>query len=107
MALRNASGVFTTPGLRGINAAAATVKKVPANNEMHIVSPPKGDRLAYPICTFTYVILPTKSDKAADLRKFVSWALTSGQKAGPKLLFEPIPKAVLTRAQHTLKEIHS
>src|SRR2546430_2205695 len=68
MALRNASGVFTTPGLRGINAAAATVKKVPANNEMHIVNPPRGDRLAYPICTFTYVILPTKSSKAADLR---------------------------------------
>src|SRR5205807_9477625 len=41
MAMQNASGVFTTPGLRGINAAAATVKSVPAGNEMHIVNPPK------------------------------------------------------------------
>jgi phosphate transport system substrate-binding protein len=107
MALRNASGVFTTPGLRGINAAAATVKRVPANNEMHIVNPPKGDRLAYPICTFTYVILPTKSDKAPDLRKFVFYAVspTQGQKQGPKLLFAPLPKVVLVAAEKTLKKV--
>ena len=31
-----------------------TIKKVPANNEMHIVNPPKAQtQLAYPICTFT------------------------------------------------------
>ena len=31
MSMRNASGAFTTPGLRGINAAASTVKTVPAS----------------------------------------------------------------------------
>jgi phosphate transport system substrate-binding protein len=107
MALRNASGVFTTPGLRGINAAAATVKKVPATNEMHIVNPPRGDRLAYPICTFTYVVLPVKSGKAAELRKFVFYAVnpTQGQKLGPKLLFAPLPKVVLVAAEKTLRKI--
>ena len=107
MALRNASGVFTTPGLRGINAAAATVKTVAATNEMHIVNPPRGDKLAYPICTFTYVILPTKTDKAADLRKFVFYAVspTQGQKLGPKLLFAPLPKVVLVAAEKTLKKV--
>jgi phosphate transport system substrate-binding protein len=109
MAVKNASGVFTTPGLRGINAAAATVKKVPANNEMHIVNPAKGDKLAYPIATFTYVILPLKSSKAADLRKFVFYAVspTQGQKYGPKLLFAPLPKVVLVAAEKTLKRIGS
>src|SRR5205807_9425442 len=67
MSVRNASGKFTTPGLRGITAAAATVKSVPATNEMHIVNPPKADKRAYPISTFTYVILPKKSSKASDL----------------------------------------
>jgi phosphate transport system substrate-binding protein len=107
MALRNASGVYTTPGLRGIVAAAATVKKVPASNELHIVNPPKGDRLAYPISTFTYVILPTKSEKAADIRKFVFYAVnpTEGQKLGPKLLFAPLPKVVLVASEKTLKRI--
>jgi phosphate transport system substrate-binding protein len=107
MSLRNASGVYTTPGLRGIVAAASTVKRVPASNEMHIVNPPRGDRLAYPICTFTYVILPTKSSKAAELRKFVFYAVnpTQGQKLGPKLLFAPLPKVVLVAAEKALKKV--
>ena len=107
MSIRNSSGRYTTPGLRGIVAAAATVKKVPATNEIHIVNPPKADPLAYPICTFTYVILPTKSDKAADLRKFIFYAVnpSQGQKLGPKLLFAPLPKVVLVASEKTLKRI--
>jgi phosphate transport system substrate-binding protein len=107
MSVKNASGVYTTPGLRGITAAAGTLKSVPSNNELHIVNPAKGDRLAYPICTFTYVILPTKSDKAADLRKFVFYAVNpqQGQKLGPKLLFAPLPKLVLVASEKTLAKI--
>ncbi|HZT44747.1 MAG TPA: phosphate ABC transporter substrate-binding protein PstS [Gaiellaceae bacterium] len=107
MALRNSSGLFTTPGLRGIVAAATTVKRVPATNEMHIVNPPRGNRLAYPISTFTYVILPVRSSKAAELRRFVFYAVspTQGQKLGPKLLFAPLPKVVLVAAERTLKKI--
>ena len=109
MSVQNSSGKFTTPGLRGINAAAGTIKKVPANNEMHIVNPPKGDPRAYPICTFTYVILPTKSDKASQLRRFVFYAVspTQGQKLGPKLLFAPLPRVVLVAAEKTLKKVAS
>jgi phosphate transport system substrate-binding protein len=106
-AIRNNSGAYTTPGLRGINAAAATVKTVPATGELHIVNPPKGGRLAYPHSTLTYVILPAKSDKAAQLRRFVFYAVspTQGQKLGPKLLFAPLPKVVLVAAERTLKRI--
>ena len=84
-AMQNKAGQFTLPGLRGIAGAAATIRKVPANNELSIVNPPKGYKEAYPICTFTYVILPLKTSKAPQLRKFVFWALTGGQKYGPKL----------------------
>jgi phosphate transport system substrate-binding protein len=91
----NKDGKYTTPGLRGINAAAGTLpKKVTGNGELSIVNPPKGNPLAYPICTFTYIIVPTGSSKAADLRKMIYWAVTSGQKSGPKLLFQPLPKQV-------------
>lgn len=93
--IKNASGKFTTPGLRGISAAAATLPaKISGNGEMHIVNPPKGNPLAYPICTFTYVIVPRSTPKAADLRKMIYWAVTSGQKLGPKLLFQLLPKQV-------------
>jgi phosphate transport system substrate-binding protein len=109
MSMQNAAGKYTTPGLRGIAAAAANVKSVPASNEMHIVNPPKGDPLAYPICTFTYVILPIKSSKSALLRKFVFYAVnpSQGQKLGPKLLFAPLPKVVLVAAEKTLKKVQS
>ncbi len=103
--VQNRDGKFVTPGLRAIAAAASLVKTVRANNEMHIVNPPKGNPLAYPICTFSYVILPTNSSKAAELRKFVFYALTTGQKLGPRLLFVPIPKVVLVAAEKTLKKV--
>ena len=51
----------------------------------------KGDtEFAYPIGTFTYAIFPTKSSKAAELRKFGYWAVTQGQKFGPPLLFQHV-----------------
>jgi phosphate transport system substrate-binding protein len=106
-AIQNAAGKFTFPGLRAIAAAAATIKKVPAGNELSIVDPPESQPTAYPITTFTYVILPTKSEKAAELRKLVFWALTQGQQQQytAKLLFVPIPKPVLVAAEKTLRSI--
>jgi phosphate transport system substrate-binding protein len=103
--VQNRAGKFITPGLRAIAAAASTVKTVPPSNEMHIVNPPKSTPLAYPICTFSYVLLPTSSPKAAQLRRFVFYALTQGQKLGPKLLFVPIPKVVLAASEKTLKKV--
>ena len=104
-AVKNAAGRYVTPGIKQIAAAAGTVKSVPANNEVHIVNPSAKVTDAYPICTFVYVILPTKSDKAADLRKLVFWALTKGQSYGTKLLFVPIPKVVLVASEKTIKQI--
>lgn len=106
-AVKNADGYYALPGLRGIAAAASLVKKVPANNEMHIVDPPKGNRLAYPISTFTYIIIPESSPKAAELRKMVFWAVTQGQAkqyTAPQV-FAPIPKVVLVAAEKTLKKL--
>ena len=104
--IKNAAGKFTTPGLRGIAAAAATLpKKISGNGELHIVNPPKGDPLAYPISTFTYVIVPQQSSKAAGLRQMIYWAVTSGQKLGPKLLFQPLPKQVQAFDYKQIKQI--
>jgi phosphate transport system substrate-binding protein len=105
--MKNAAGKFVTPGLRGIAAAAATVKKVPANNEMHIVDPPKSQKNAYPICTFSYVIVHRTTPQAALLKKFIFYALTGGQSFAPKLLYGKIPNVVLFKSEKTLKLIHS
>lgn len=107
-AIRNAAGKYLYPSLRRISAAAAAFPKVPASNEMHIVNPPPSAATAYPISTYTYVILPRRTSHAAELRKLVFWALTQGQQAQytAKLLFVPLPKATLVAAEKTLKTIH-
>jgi phosphate transport system substrate-binding protein len=83
------------------------VKPDPTTNQLSIVNPPKKYPLAYPISTYTYVIVPLQSAKAAELKKFIFWAVTKGQTYGPKLRFVPLPKSVLVVAEKTIKKIHS
>lgn len=110
-AVKNAAGKFLYPSIRRIQAAAVAFPKVPASNEMHIVNPPKSAPLAYPISTYTYVILHKTTPHAAELRKTIFWALTQGQKSQylAKLLFAPLStvKAVLVAAERTLKQVHT
>ncbi len=104
-ALQNAAGNFVFPNLKNIQAAAAVVKKVPANNEMHIVAPPKKATTAYPLSTFTYAIVPKTTPKASMISKLVTYAIGDGQKFGAALDFAPVPKVVQTAAKNTLKQI--
>ena len=107
-AVKNRAGVYQLPGLRGITAAGKTILRVaPDNGGISIVNPAKRQPLAYPICTFTYVIVPKQTAKARELKQFVRWALTKGQTAGPKLLFAPIPKVVLNASLKTLNLVRS
>jgi phosphate transport system substrate-binding protein len=108
-AVKNAAGRFLFPSLRRVAEAASSVTSVPASNELHIVNPPKKYKNAYPIATFTYVIVPQQTAHAAELRKMIFWALTQGQKAQytAKLLFVPIPNKVLFASEKTLKTLHT
>ena len=105
--IQNRAGGFTTPGLRGISAALSQLpKKVTQLSQLKIVDPPKAaGKVAYPISTFTYVIIPTSSAKAADLRKFVFWAVTQGQKFGPPLFFVPLPNTVKAFAYREIAKV--
>ena len=110
-AVKNAAGKFLYPSLRRIEAAASAFPKVPANNELHIVNPPKSAALAYPISTYTYVIVHKQSAHAAELRKMIFWALTQGQNKqfAAKLTFAKLStvKSVLVASEKTLKQLHS
>lgn len=109
--MQNRAKKFTLPGIRSIQAAASLVKKVPANNELHIVDPPASKKYAaaYPICTFTWMIMQKQSDKASELKAFVKWAVTKGQHVpgAQKLLYIAIPKVVQSAAVKTLSRLHS
>src|SRR5438105_5035840 len=108
-AMKNLNGKYATPGAKGILAAAMSdVKPTAGTNELSIVNPPKKFPLAYPISTYTYVIVPLQSSKAPDLRKFLFWAVTHGQEAKytAPLRFVPIPKSVLVVAEKAIAKIH-
>ncbi|MGZ4359276.1 MAG: phosphate ABC transporter substrate-binding protein PstS [Gaiellaceae bacterium] len=114
--VQNAAGFFATPGIRGMQAAASLLKSVPADNNVSITSPPKGKladkkiaKIAYPISTFTYVIVPQKSSKTAELKQFISWALTKGQSTSitAPLIFAPMPKLVIDAATKALSGLQA
>jgi len=101
-AVENAAGNFEYPNLAGFEAAAATVKHVPANNELHIVDPPKKAKTAYPISTFTYCIAPVGSPKKSELEAFIKYNLTTGQQYGAALDFGKLPSVVVQAADRTV-----
>jgi phosphate transport system substrate-binding protein len=106
--VRNRAGKFTLPGLKQIQAAADSIRKLHnSQNAFTAVDPNPRAKNAYPICTFTWVIVPQKTGKAAELKKFITWALNRGQTYGPKLLFVPVPKAVKQTGLKTLAKVHS
>ena len=105
-ALGNAAGRYEYPNLNNIEAAAKSLTSIPSNNEIHIVYPSAKYKTAYPLSTFTYVIVPTASPKASELKGFIKWVLTDGQKWGPALDFVyPMPSAVLAAANKTVDSI--
>jgi phosphate transport system substrate-binding protein len=106
--VRNAAGKYPTPGIPSVEAAAASLTSVPrgGTSGISIVDPAASAASAYPISTFTYIIIPKNASpsKAAALKKFVGWAVTTGQSSTytAKLDFAPLPSAVVSADQADL-----
>ena len=110
--MKNAAGNFVLASAPDIEAAAQSVTSVPADNKMSIVDPPKSAKYknAWPLSTFTYVMVHTTTPQAQALRKFIFWALTPKAQHlinNSFLVFAPIPKVVLSAAERTLNKVHS
>ena len=105
--MQNRSGNFVQPRAKGILAAAALDTHPAKDGSLSIVNPPKSKkyRNAYPICTYTYVDVQKSSANAVNIKKVLNWAITKGQSYGPALIFEPLPKAVVTFDKKQIKKI--
>jgi phosphate transport system substrate-binding protein len=107
--MQNRAGNFVQPRAAGIKAAAALDTHPAKDGSLSIVNPPasKKYRNAYPICTYTYIDVQKNSGaNAANIKKVISWAITKGQSYGPALIFEPLPKPVVTFDKKQLNKIH-
>jgi len=103
--VENADHKFEYPNPNAIKSAAATVHSVPAGG-VSIVNPPKSQKIAYPISTFTYAIVPQSPlANAAPLRQWLTFCVTTGREFGFTLDFVPIPKVVETAALADIAKI--
>jgi phosphate transport system substrate-binding protein len=100
--VQNKAHAFVIPSTKTIAAAGQTAQFKP-DNSASIVNPPASATQAYPISTFTYVIVRRGSSKIATAKKFVTYAVTAGQKHVAMLQFAPLPQNVVARAKVVLK----
>jgi phosphate transport system substrate-binding protein len=93
--LQNKKGQFVSPELANANKALSTFK-FPSNFRVFEGDPTDG----YPIVGVTWLMIAKEYDpaKATAVKKFVQWALTSGQKINSSLEYTQIPDAVAKRA---------
>jgi phosphate transport system substrate-binding protein len=105
--IQNAAGAYPKPGIASITSAANAVTTIPSDTVISLVDPPASAKVAYPISTYTYALVPQSSPKAKTLQAFLSYAVTHGQKYGPPLQFAPLPSAVAAAAKTTIAKIGS
>jgi phosphate transport system substrate-binding protein len=107
-AIKNSAGNFPTPGVDSVKAAAAAVTKINSDNSISLANLPASATNAYPIATYTYVIAPLSSDKADELQKFITYAISPDAQAyGPDLDFAPLPAAVVAADKKAIAKIGS
>ena len=106
--MRNRAGRFLLPGSTTVQAVAKHDEEGPGQQrDLGRRSAEERSEAGYPICTFTWVIVPLKTGKAPALKKFIDWAVTKGQSYGRQLLFIPLPAVVTKAARKTTAKLHS
>ncbi|MES1261600.1 MAG: phosphate ABC transporter substrate-binding protein PstS, partial [Acidobacteriota bacterium] len=96
--VKNAAGQVVKPSVESITAAAAAVKDMPQDFRVSITNAPGAN--AYPISTFTYMLIPVHFADAAKgkaITEFLKWMLTDGQKEAAALSYAPLPKSVVEK----------
>ncbi len=98
--VKNAAGKFIVPSFTSVTAAAASLKEMPDDFRVSIANAPGAG--SYPISTFTWMLIPSQipdATKRNDIKGFLQWMLTTGQKDAEGLSYAPLPKAVVAKEE--------
>ncbi len=105
--VQNSSGKFMKASLQTVTEAASGVaSKMEQDLRISITDAPGAN--AYPICSFTYLLIPEKiadSAKRDNIRTFLHWMLTTGQDQVEALDYARLPKAVVAIEQKQIPQI--
>jgi phosphate transport system substrate-binding protein len=108
-AVKNKAGKFVAASAASVTAAAASaMKAMGASTDFRVsITDPDGAD-AYPISSFTWMLVRKDYDDAAKAKALVAytwWALTTGQGRCDELGYAPIPKAMQPWLEARLKTI--
>jgi len=95
--VRDSSGAFVKAELPSVTAAAAGAAEAMAKDLRVSITNAPG-KAAYPICSFTYLLIPAKIQDAAKakvVKDFLRWMLSDGQKDAEPLTYARLPKEVV------------
>ena len=107
--IRNAAGAWVGPTLESVTAAAAgAAAKLPANSDYRISIVNAPGKTAYPISSFTWILLyqhPADAAKGNALVSFLRWAYTNGESVASSLDYSPLPAAMTKRLEARLNTL--
>lgn len=103
--LQNKAGNFIAPTIESGAATLASVT-LPENFRAFITDPEGAND--YPIATFTWLLVKKSypaADKAAAVKAFVTYGLTTGQSVAPELGYITLPESVVKKVQAALESV--
>jgi len=104
--VRNAAGTFVKADFNTVSeAAAGAAKNMPDDFRVSITNAP--GKNAYPISTFTWLLIPNKLDgaKKTAIAGFLKWMLTTGQQDTQAMSYAPLPKPVVAKEEKQIGSI--
>jgi phosphate transport system substrate-binding protein len=105
--VKNAAGKYVKGSTDGVTAAAAgAAKTMPADYRISITNAPGAD--AYPISSFSWLLVPTHSAdpaKGKALVEFIGWVLDHGESEAAALTYAPLPKQVQDMVRKSIATI--
>jgi phosphate transport system substrate-binding protein len=106
-AVKNSSGNFVKADLGSVSAAAAgAAKEMPDDFRVSITNAP--GKNAYPIATFTWLLVPTKIQDGAKrdaIKGFLKWMLADGQAFAEQLSYAKLPKEVVEKEKKAIDKV--
>lgn len=108
--IENQAGDFIQPTVKSFSAAAAAFSsQLDTNATAPIVNPPASAPTAYPISTFTYLLVwenQTNEANAWAIANFFEWVVTYGQTYSATYYYAPIPAAIAAIDQQLISQIN-
>jgi phosphate transport system substrate-binding protein len=105
--VKNSAGKFVKADLASVTAAAAgAAKAMPDDFRVSITDAPGAE--AYPISTFTYLLIPTQFKDPAKKKAivdFLNWMLKDGQGQAGALSYAPLPQQVVAKEMKAIANI--